>query len=364
MKWKLVRSLILVVLTLSLVLSTACAGNARRDTAGEGQSRLPGTADSETGRQYAADRGDTDIIDSQLQQGVLPLLHVNGEDYVQVDQLLGSLNMNWIWEDNGELLKFGENDVAFEVRLDSMEAKKEDESIRLKSAPIQVAGISYLPLAVIGDLLGDQLSFGIEGKSLILHPAAEQLNLNVDQDAPMREGDALDFGNDVEDPYSNTSSFGRELTNFGDWITDEDGSTPASALKEINIPALISRARTYLGVRYQFGADPYPQSGRFDCSSYIQYLFGRYGISMPRTARAQAQLGTSVSRSNLRVGDLLYFYVPGRFKTNKTVGHVGIYIGNNNMIHSSPQPENGVQITSINRAYWKETFLYAKRVAR
>ena len=42
----------------------------------------------------------------------------------------------------------------------------------------------------------------------------------------------------------------------------------------------------------------------------------------------KGRLGTFVSRKSLRKGDLMFFYVPGRFKTNKTVGHVGIYIGN------------------------------------
>jgi hypothetical protein len=54
--------------------------------------------------------------------------------------------------------------------------------------------------------------------------------------------------------------------------------------------------------------------------------------------------------------------VPGRFKTDKIVGHVGIYMGNNQMIHASPKPKDGVQITNINQPYWKKTFLSAKRL--
>jgi len=60
---------------------------------------------------------------------------------------------------------------------------------------------------------------------------------------------------------------------------------------------------------------------------------------------------------------LMFYYVPGRFKSNKVVGHVGIYMGNQRMIHASPEPKNGVQISSIDKAYWKMTFLRAKRVA-
>jgi len=58
----------------------------------------------------------------------------------------------------------------------------------------------------------------------------------------------------------------------------------------------------------------------------------------------------------------MYFYVPGRFKSNKKVGHVGIYMGGGKMIHSSPLPKDGVQITNIDKAYWKRTYLYSKRI--
>jgi cell wall-associated NlpC family hydrolase len=132
-------------------------------------------------------------------------------------------------------------------------------------------------------------------------------------------------------------------------------------LKNVDTDKLVETANRYLGVKYLFGADPYPQSGKFDCSTFTQYVFGKYGISLPRTARAQARDGSSVSRKMLRKGDLMFYYVPGRFKSNKTIGHVGIYMGNNKMIHASPAPDNGVQISNINHEYWKKTFLQAKR---
>src|SRR5690606_7597956 len=134
------------------------------------------------------------------------------------------------------------------------------------------------------------------------------------------------------------------------WNEDPDAEP---VLKNINMNAMLRTAKRYLGVKYKFGAKPYPQSKRFDCSTFTQYVYGKYGVSLPRTARAQTRKGTAVSRKNLRKGDLMYFYVPGRFKKQKTIGHVGIYIGNQKMIHASPQPKNGVQITNINKPYWK-----------
>src|SRR5690606_8471984 len=99
-----------------------------------------------------------------------------------------------------------------------------------------------------------------------------------------------------------------------------------------------------------------------DCSSFVQHIYKAVGVNMPRVARNQAEKGKSVSRSNLQPGDLMYFSVPGRFRSERTVGHVAIYMGNNKMIHSSPSPKDGVQITDINDDYWKRTYLHARRV--
>ena len=134
-------------------------------------------------------------------------------------------------------------------------------------------------------------------------------------------------------------------------------------LKNIDINAMIRKGKQYLGVKYLFGTGPYSKTGRFDCSTFTQYIFGKYNIKLPRVARQQATYGTLVSRKSLRKGDLVFFYVPGRFKTNKTVGHVGIYIGNMQMLNANTKPKNGVQITNMNKPYWKKTFLKAKRIA-
>jgi len=70
----------------------------------------------------------------------------------------------------------------------------------------------------------------------------------------------------------------------------------------------------------------------FDCSGFVQYVFGRHGISLPRTSRQQATAGRALPRAvtNLRPGDLMLFSSKGR-----GVDHVAIYAGNNRMIHSS-----------------------------
>src|SRR5262249_41672538 len=98
---------------------------------------------------------------------------------------------------------------------------------------------------------------------------------------------------------------------------------------------MIAFARKFLGVPYVFGTDSYSSGNRsFDCSTFTGYVYGKFGVDLPRTARAQSKLGDPVARDELKKGDLLFFSVPGRFKSDDIVGHVGIYMGNGQMIHA------------------------------
>lgn len=86
----------------------------------------------------------------------------------------------------------------------------------------------------------------------------------------------------------------------------------------------------------------------------MQYVFRQHGISLPRVAASQRNAGAYVSRSNLQPGDLVFFSSGGR------ISHVGIYIGNGNMIHA-PQTGDVVKISSINSSYRVRTYAGAVR---
>lgn len=113
---------------------------------------------------------------------------------------------------------------------------------------------------------------------------------------------------------------------------------------------LLSFASTFLGVPYTWGGT-YPQ---FDCSSYVQYVYGHFGISLKRVTWDQYNEGQSVSRDNLQAGDLVFFstYQAGP-------SHVGIYVGNGIMINSS---NSGVSFANINSSYWSSRYYGARRV--
>lgn len=115
---------------------------------------------------------------------------------------------------------------------------------------------------------------------------------------------------------------------------------------------IISTAMQYIGVPYVFGGtSPYG----FDCSGYVQYVFAHAGISLPRTADAQYEVGTPISTTDLMPGDAVFF-------TTYTYGasHVGIYVGDGNFIHASSS--RGVTISSLSSAYYSTHYIGARRM--
>lgn len=80
----------------------------------------------------------------------------------------------------------------------------------------------------------------------------------------------------------------------------------------------------------------------FDCSGLTQWAFKQAGVSIPRTAAAQQGSGTSVSRANLQPGDLVFYGSPAY--------HVGIYIGNNQMVHA-PTTGDVVKVSPLQNNY-------------
>lgn len=106
------------------------------------------------------------------------------------------------------------------------------------------------------------------------------------------------------------------------------------------------------GVRYRLGGST--KKG-IDCSGFVQRTFReQFGLELPRSTYEQQEMGKSVSRSNLRTGDLVLF------RAGSTGRHVGIYISNNQFVHASTS--SGVIISSMNEPYWKKRYNEARRV--
>ena len=119
---------------------------------------------------------------------------------------------------------------------------------------------------------------------------------------------------------------------------------------------VVNIAESYIGTPYVWGGNS-PENGGFDCSGYTQYVFKQAGYSLYRISRDQATQGTYVSQANLSPGDLVFFSL----NDTGTVSHVGIYIGNGQMIHC-PKTGDVVKIVNINTSYWQSHYYTARRI--
>jgi len=125
------------------------------------------------------------------------------------------------------------------------------------------------------------------------------------------------------------------------------GTTSAGAG---NSSGLIGEALKWLGTPYSWGGGdsngPSRGIGRgsktigFDCSGFVRYVFGKFGVTLPRTSQAMASSGQEVTKANARKGDLLVI------TWTEPNGHVGIYLGGDKMIHS-PHTGDVVKIAPV-----------------
>jgi cell wall-associated NlpC family hydrolase len=118
---------------------------------------------------------------------------------------------------------------------------------------------------------------------------------------------------------------------------------------------MVSTAMRFLGVKYRFGGDT-PKEG-FDCSGLVAYAAEKsLGLKLPRSARDQAQAGTSVDLGDLRRGDLVFFNTLGR-----RYSHVGIYLGDHKFVHA-PRTGATIRVDDMDMAYWRSRYNGARRL--
>lgn len=125
--------------------------------------------------------------------------------------------------------------------------------------------------------------------------------------------------------------------------TAAGAATATPSQGQLSGSAVVAEAAKYLGVPYQWGGTS-PSTG-FDCSGLVQTVFANLGVSLPRTSQEQANSGVAVpSLAQAQPGDLVFF--AGSDGTATSPGHVGIYIGNGQMI-DAPQTGSTVQVQSV-----------------
>ena len=151
-----------------------------------------------------------------------------------------------------------------------------------------------------------------------------------------------------------TSIIQKEETNTTQ-IKNEEITNKTENTSKVTGEEIVSYAKQYLGYKYVSGGAS-PSKG-FDCSGFTQYIYKNFGISINRNSKEQIKNGKSVEKNDLQLGDLVVF----NDNSNKTIGHVGIYIGSGNFIHAS-NPSDGVKITSLSTSYYLTRYVGARRL--
>ncbi|MNI26871.1 Murein DD-endopeptidase MepS/Murein LD-carboxypeptidase precursor [compost metagenome] len=129
----------------------------------------------------------------------------------------------------------------------------------------------------------------------------------------------------------------------------------SDSLADKQAEALIAYGKTFLGTPYEFGASP-DQTATFDCSSFVKRVFeDTLSIKLPRVSYDQAKEGKEVGLDGLRPGDLLFFSARGL-----DIGHVAIYAGNNQILHTYSTKLN-VHMEAFD-GQWRTRFVTARRI--
>lgn len=137
------------------------------------------------------------------------------------------------------------------------------------------------------------------------------------------------------------------LIHVGDYIVIRTGTETQKDL--------VDYARSLQSVTaYKYGGTNAPYET--DCSGWVQYVYKKFGVNLPRVSRDQAKTGLPVKFGELQIGDLMFFST----RADHVITHVGIYMGDNYFI-SNLNATKDVQILSTWGKWAQDTFMWGTR---
>lgn len=259
----------------------------------------------------------------------VPMTEADGKVWISLEHAARAVNMKVHSMRDGYAI--GDTDAAYKVRMGDVNAVSGSRTVDLPDAPRSIGGQPCISSDSLTTLLETPVRWNAKTRELTVAPLQDSPKANTQRGITMQ----------MTDPTG--------LRSGGSLLPFSTGSAQE----------LLKLAKRFLGTPYDFGAGSYASTKKFDCSSFTQYVYGKFGVELPRTSREQSQMGRTVSESELQPGDLMFFYTPGRYDSNKVVGHVGIYAGNGKIVQTYGDP--GVVVDDFND-YWKGRFLFGKRV--
>lgn len=192
------------------------------------------------------------------------------------------------------------------------------------------------------------------GKGTILGddvPLHDDANLNSNVVGIFDNGTEMQvlgvFGNWYKVTYGSQTGFV-----FSDYFSLNGGVAELYALPDKG-QLIVDTVMKYLGVPYVWGGTT---AKGFDCSGLVYYVYKECGYSINRTAAAIYENGTYVDKANLQIGDPICFT-----SSSRSIGHVGIYIGNGQFIHAS-SGSGCVIISDLSDNYYASHYVGARHI--
>jgi len=251
-------------------------------------------------------------------------------------ELVGKLPKNGgadvLSEENG-WYKIKSGKVTGYVKADYMVTGEKARNLADKEATnMAVCNSGGLRVREEGSLDAPVITLVAEGEELeVVDIQDDWVKIMLDDEAAYVSADYVDIAKKLEKAVSLT-----ELK-YGQGVSD------------IRVD-LVNYAKQFLGNPYVWGGTSLTNGA--DCSGFTQSVFANFGISIPRTAAAQASSGTPVSLSDIQAGDLLFY------SNGSGIGHVTIYMGNGQVVHAS-NSNTGIIISDYGyrtpvsaRRYW------------
>lgn len=121
-----------------------------------------------------------------------------------------------------------------------------------------------------------------------------------------------------------------------------------------NYPPVVNYALSLQGAPYRYGKAS-PEEG-FDCSGFVQHVYAKHGIRLPRTVSEMADALPTASMDDLHAGDLVFFDT-----IRNKASHVGLYMQDRQFIHAPSSRAGKVQISSLENQYWRKHFIGVRR---
>ena len=233
------------------------------------------------------------------------------------------------------------------VKLSSYVVKKGDSihSISKKT------GVSVSQIRKINHLRSSRLKIG-QHLALLKPAARKEVAKTEDEKLETVDMSLLAEGEDLEEDEAGTPGDDDQAS------VERDKEQTAALLGKWNSPderrLFVRVAMGFLGAPYRFGGS---SVRGLDCSAFVKKIYELFNVSLPRTAREQSRVGKRVARNELEEGDLVFFNTRRR-----ALGHVGIYIGNNEFVHAASGRSRAVKIDTLDKPYYDKHFIKAVRL--